>query len=297
MIWHELVNDVVSEIPIVVSYCLLCNSAIVLDRRVDGSVCEFGVSGMLRHSGMVMFDRKTESLWQQFTGKALVGDMAGKNLWVISSQMVAFASALRSYPLAEVLSRETGHQRDYGKSPYAGYDMGGRTMFPVPYESKGQTRPLDRLVAIQAAAGAKAHFLEDVRRAVVKVDKLGDTRSVIFSEPTATSAVDMEDILFCRSVGSVGVFSPVLDGRELKFPKKGSRILDRQTGSEWDIFGRAIAGSLAGRQLEQLNHGVFYAFVWLSFYPQTRVIGGGGSASINSGPTTLNDRPLTGIGR
>ena len=127
----------------------------------------------------------------------------------------------------------------------------------------------------------------------MKTDKLDNTRYVIFAEPTETGAMDIDGVLFSRSVGSVGVFSRILDGRELKSRKKGSRILNRQTGSEWNMFGKAIAGSLVGRQLDPMNHGVFCAFAWLSFYPETRVIGCGGIAPIETTTPGLDDRPLS----
>lgn len=296
LIWHEMVNDVIGDLAVLVSYCPLCNSAIVFDRTVDGKVYDFGVSGMLRHSDMIMFDRQTDSLWQQLTGESVVGELTGKRLWIVSSQMVDFASARNSYPAARVLSKETGHDRAYGSSPYAGYDMGGRTMFPVPYQSKGQTRPLDRLVTIQTEDGAKAHLLEEVRKARVRADKIGDTRYVIFAEPTATSPLDKPNISESKGVGSVGVFSPNVDGRELKFRNRGSKIVDRETGSEWNIFGKAVAGELEGKELKAINHGVFYAFAWLSFYPDTRVVGGGGTAVPLNAPGAVPGRAQPGIG-
>ena len=297
LIWHEMVNDVIGDLSVLVSYCPLCNSAIVFDRTIDGKVYDFGVSGMLRHSDMIMFDRQTDSLWQQLTGEAVVGELLGKRLWIVSSQMVNFGSARASYPQAQVLSKDTGFQRAYGSSPYAGYDMGGRTMFPVPYQSDGQARALDRLVTIQSEDGAKAHLLADMRKARVRADKIGETRYVVFTEPTATSPLDQRTIADSRGVGSVGVFSPIVDGRELKFRKRGEKIVDRETGSEWSIFGKAVAGELEGTQLEPINHGVFYAFAWLSFYPDTRVVGGGGTPGANVGRGAapgIGSRPTPG---
>lgn len=80
LIWHEIVNEEIKGDPILVTFCPLCYSALVFDRTVNGETHEFGVSGFLRHSDLVMFDRKTETLWQQFTGKAIVGDYVGKTL-------------------------------------------------------------------------------------------------------------------------------------------------------------------------------------------------------------------------
>jgi hypothetical protein len=100
------------DTPILVSYCPLCNSAIVFDRRVDAEELDFGVSGMLRNSDMVMYDRQTDSLWQQITGEGIVGHYTGKELRVLPSQMISLERFASTYPNGLVLSRETGCTRD-----------------------------------------------------------------------------------------------------------------------------------------------------------------------------------------
>ena len=101
LMWHELVNDQIGDLPLLVSYCPLCNSALVFDRRVDGKVYDFGVSGMLRNSDMVMYDRQTDSLWQQIGGDAIVGTMTGKKLKLLHSQTVSFENFARTFPRAK----------------------------------------------------------------------------------------------------------------------------------------------------------------------------------------------------
>jgi hypothetical protein len=120
--WHEIVNDRLGGTPVAVTFCPLCYSALVFDRRVDGETLSFGVSGLLRHSDLVMFDRGTETLWQQFTGEAIVGDRVGDTLTKIPSQILSFKQFADTYPDARVLSRDTGYDRPYGRNPYAGYD-------------------------------------------------------------------------------------------------------------------------------------------------------------------------------
>ncbi len=102
LIWHELVNDWIGDTPVLISYCPLCNSAVVFDRRLGGSVYDFGVSGMLRDSDMVMYDRTTESLWQQITGEAIVGTLTGSRLTVLPSQTVSLAVLGDHFPQAKV---------------------------------------------------------------------------------------------------------------------------------------------------------------------------------------------------
>jgi hypothetical protein len=263
LIWHELVNDQMGELPILVSYCPLCNSALVFDRRVDGRVYDFGVSGMLRRSDMVMYDRQTDSLWQQVTGEAIVGTMTGKALALLPSQTLAFATFCEVFPDGRVLSRHTGHERPYGKNPY------------VKYETRNG---LERVVALTQAGRSKAYPFERLRRAGVLEDRLGSLRYVIFFEPETLTALDEQHIAQSRAVGTVGVFSPELEGRRLTFRRRDGRIVDKQTGSTWTVAGTATAGPLAGKRLTPVQHGVYFAFAWLAFYPGTQIVGVAGAS-------------------
>lgn len=111
MIWHEIVNDTFAGLPVAVTYCPLCNSALVFDRRVDGRVLDFGTTGNLRRSNLLMYDRQTESWWQQIGGQALVGKFTGKRLTQLPAQTLAWREFTERYPDGDVLSRDTGHSR------------------------------------------------------------------------------------------------------------------------------------------------------------------------------------------
>ncbi len=272
LIWHELVNDRIGDTPILVSYCPLCLSAIVFDRRVGERTLEFGVSGMLRDSDMVMFDRRTESLWQQLTGEAIVGELWGETLKIVSSQVVDFGSVRKAYPKAKTLSRDTGHRRPYGDSPYAGYEAGGRTIFPVKFRGRGSLKKLDRLLTITAGEEAVAYKMKEVGGRRLIPGEIVGRPYVVFLTPEGAGALDRRKIVDSKPVGSVGVFSPVVDGRALGFQFRDGSFFDEQTGSEWNLFGEAVAGELEGRRLEPLEHGVFFAFAWLTFHPRTQLL-------------------------
>ncbi|PSO50761.1 MAG: hypothetical protein BRC31_07200 [Actinobacteria bacterium QS_5_72_10] len=126
--FHEVVNDVVAGDPLLVTYCPLCNSALAFEHTLDGEVVEFGTSGRLWRSNLVMYDRATRSLWLQFTGEAIVGARVGDQLERLPLQMAAWGDVAQRWPDAEVLSRDTGHDRPYGENPYVGYDEGGSPM-------------------------------------------------------------------------------------------------------------------------------------------------------------------------
>jgi hypothetical protein len=120
--WHEIANDVVGGAPVAVTYCPLCNAAIVFDRGLDGRVLEFGTTGKLRHSDLVMYDRQTETWWQQFTGEAIVGELTGKKLKLLPSRIVSFGAFRAAYPGGPVLVPNDPDFRDYGRNPYTSYD-------------------------------------------------------------------------------------------------------------------------------------------------------------------------------
>lgn len=132
LVWHEIVNDTVGGKPLAITFCPLCGSAIVFDREIDGGVVDFGVSGFLYESNLLMYSREdNESLWSQSLGQAVVGERAGEELVYLPLQLMTFAEAVVEYPNATVLSANTGFTRDYTGNPYAGYEDTEETSFPV----------------------------------------------------------------------------------------------------------------------------------------------------------------------
>lgn len=129
--WHEIVNDTVGNVPVAVTFCPLCGSAIVYERVVDGDTFRFGVSGKLYESNLLMFDHKTESLWSQASGTAVAGDLTDKKLKLVNSVVVSFEEVVNLFPAAKILSVNTGFQRNYKQDPYADYNGNEDLYFPV----------------------------------------------------------------------------------------------------------------------------------------------------------------------
>ncbi|OIO55478.1 hypothetical protein AUJ46_01400 [Candidatus Peregrinibacteria bacterium CG1_02_54_53] len=129
--WHEIVNDTVGGKAVTVTYCPLCATAIVYDRTISKGIAEFGVSGFLYQSNLLMYDRLTDSLWSQATAQAVVGPLTGEKLKAVRSDVVRFSTVQEQYPTARILSTDTGHRRDYGRDPYEGYERDSGTYFPV----------------------------------------------------------------------------------------------------------------------------------------------------------------------
>ena len=272
LVWNELVNDQIGDRPILISYCPLCNTAVTFDRRVEGAARDFGVSGMLRNSDMVMYDRQTDSLWQQATGEAIVGAATGEQLEIVSSQVVSFDDFRESFPDGWVLDRPSPDTR-YGSTPYAGYEFSGRLRAPVDLKRPLPIRPTEQVVAVTMEGRTKAFVFGNLRRSGVVESKIKKNRFVVFHYPDTVSVNDARRIAGSRQVGSVGVFSPELDGKRLKFRRKSGKILDKETGSTWNLFGVATDGPMAGKRLQPVNHRVYYAFALVAFHPRAQIVG------------------------
>lgn len=268
--WHEIVIDEVGGVPVAVTFCPLCYAAIAYDRRVEGQTLTFGVSGMLRHSDLVMFDRETESLWQQLNGEAIVGRFLGTKLTPIPAQIISFEQFVSAYgPSAQVLSRDTGHLRSYGRNPYAGYDDISQRPFLFRGPKDGRLPPMEKVVAVSLGHKDKAYPHSVTRKQRVVHDEVGGQPVVVFHGDGAVSALDKAQISASKEIGSTGVFDPRVNGRHLTFQYQDGQFIDRETRSTWDITGRAVAGELQGQQLPPIPHGNFFAFAWFVFKPET----------------------------
>lgn len=195
LMWHEIVNDSIGGVPVLVTFCPLCNTGMVFDPRLDGQTLTFGVSGLLRHSDMIMYDRQTESWWQQALGQGIVGTHAGRQLTQLPALMESWSSFASAHPDGLVMD-EPDWSRSYGTNPYAGYD----TSRPFLYDGENPPHgidPLERVVRV----GNRAWPL-------TRLSKLGEIREagviLRWSEGQA-SALDSQTIGRGREVGNIRV--------------------------------------------------------------------------------------------
>ncbi len=210
LIWHEIVNDVVGGVPVAVTYCPLCNSAVVFDRRVGGRVLEFGTTGKLRFSDLVMYDRQTESWWQQFLGEAIVGELTGTRLKMLPVRVESFerfkARAVKANAMqAKVQVPTRPEMRRYGANPYVGYDGSAQPfLYRGAYER--EIAPLAYVVAV----GDRGWSLDLLReRGRVEAGDL-----VLTWEPGQNSALDAARIADGRDIGNVVVQRRTAGGPE-----------------------------------------------------------------------------------
>lgn len=155
--WHEIVNDEIGGNPVAVTFCPLCGSGLAFDRSFEGEILEFGVSGKLHNNDLVMYDRNTNTLWQQITGEALVGKHFGKVLKQISMGTQTWESFKKDNPNAVVLSRETGYSRNYNQYPYGSYETDKSVNFPIEGGVDMTLHPKEVVFGIVVGQEAKAY--------------------------------------------------------------------------------------------------------------------------------------------
>ena len=273
--WHEIVNDEVGPVPLTVTFCSLCNTAIAFKREFDGRVLDFGTTGRLRYSNLIMYDRQTETWWQQATGHAIAGQYAGSQLEFHPANIVSWDEFRNNHPDAQVLSRATGFSRAYGRNPYAGYDnVNSRPFLYQGPHTPDTLLPMARVLTVDLVQEAVAYPYDELAASFVIDDTVAGQPITVFWQPGTASALDTGTIATGRDVGTGAAFSRELDGRVLDFEWQGETIRDRQTASTWNLLGTATAGTLQGRKLApvvSINH---FWFSWAAFRPETRVYQG-----------------------
>ena len=243
--FHELVNDVIDDVPLLVTYCPLCGSGVVFDRRVGNDVLLFGNTSALYNSDLVMFDHGSGSYWFQTGGEAVVGPMTGTRLAPLPSSVMTWDQWLALYPETNVLSREQGLGRrasQYDRDPFsnfADYINGGENRFPFPVDAdlvSDSLRPAEIVVAVAIGDQERAYPPTRIGNTTVN-DLLDGVPVVVFSRGT-------------RQVATV--FSPIVEGRLLEFDYTDGSFRDRQTRSVWNLGGFATSGELEGTRLTPL---------------------------------------------
>lgn len=272
LMWHEIVNDTLGEKPLIVTFCPLCNTAIAFERTMDEQVFDFGTTGRLRFSNLIMYDRQTETWWQQATGDAIAGELAGTQLSYYPALMTAWGDFKREYPDGSVLSRETGYSRNYGRNPYAGYDDINQSPFLFQGDlSSSQLPPMARVLTLELDGEAVAYPYEVLSEVQIINDVIANQPVLILWTEGTSSALDTGVIASGRDVGAAVAYSRMLKGEELDFMYAGGKIIDEQTGSTWNILGEAVNGELEGQQLNpviSINH---FWFSWAAFRPETDI--------------------------
>lgn len=273
LIWHEIVNDVVGGVPVSVTYCPLCNSALTFERSVADRVLSFGTSGLLHKSALVMYDRQTKSLWPQLELRAVAGTLTGTDLDTVPTQTVAWSDFLSAHPEAWVLSDDTGHNRPYGTNPYIGYDDPSGDPFLFDGQTPGQLPPMARVVGLGGSSDPVAVPLDLLTESPTRTQEVDGQPVVLWLQPGLRSPLDAGEITEGRRIGAVTAFDPRWDGEELSFAPDGrGGFVDEQTRSTWNALGEAVAGPARGARLTPVEHVDTFWFAWVAYRPETRLV-------------------------
>ena len=260
--FHEMVSHQVNGHDILASYCPLCRSGIVYDRRLPGTEAALvlGNTSALYESDMVMFDHQTGSYWNQISGEAIVGSLTGQRMSILPAQMTTWSMWKSLYPDTQALSEDTGFNRNYRRDPFADYgaelNSGGRFFFPVSDAGRDpRLDPGEIVLGLEVDGVRRAYPLALLGDDVVQ-DTIGQSSVVIFSSTDGPSGAS---------------YSPEIDGRELTFIFEGGQIQDQETGSSWNMAGQAISGELSGAQLKPLPARSTFWFSLVANYPDIEV--------------------------
>ena len=264
LVWHEIVNDVVGNQPVAVTYCPLCFTNQVFNRTLnDGNTVEFGTSGKLYNSNLVMYDRKSNSLWSQALGEGIVGEYAGVKFERIPFDVAYWKEWKELYPESKVLSRDSGSVRPYGADPYGDYYTNDLILFPVANDDK-RLGLKEIIIGLENKDQYKAYKLQEIETKKVINDVIGEDKKI--------ALVSLEPFM-------IRVFDRVIDGNDdgnkivvdLFYNETTNTLIDRVTGSELNFDGKFINKQLQGKKLERLPMDQGFWFEWAAFHPETEV--------------------------
>ena len=260
--FHEIVNDELGGDPVVITYCPLCRSGVVYDRRLDGRTLTFGNTSALYLSDMVMYDEETYSYWWQVPGESIVGALAGERLQPLGSQTMEWRTWLALHPDTRVLSRATGYPRNYERDPFTrlgeSLDEGARPFQSNPGQTDGRLRPSDLVLGIEV----------DGEHAVYSLTAIGDgvRNDVIFGRPI---------VVFGSADGPAGgaffADPEAYDSDRLTFDFADGAWHDLETDSTWDLGGRAVSGSLVGTRLEAAPVRTTFWYAYIAAFPEAEL--------------------------
>lgn len=276
LLWHEVVNDTVGGRPVLIAYDPRTNAARVYERRMLGAGLRFRAVDGFDRGSRLLWDSLTQSWWRQFTGEAIVGDLAGLRLQARPSLLMSLAEFSQAFPNGWVLEPRSRPSRDdtsdYGATNYPGYD--GRMDQPPYFNGVLDPRlpPTARVLTLELNSDAIALPFSHLAGLRVVNDEVGGQPMVALWSPGALSVLDAPRIAEARDVGMAAAHGREVDGRLLTFEFAAGVFRDLETGSVWNLGGQALSGPLAGAQLPPLVHACPFWFAWAAHHPQTRLV-------------------------
>lgn len=255
LVWHEIVNEHFDGKPLLITFCPLCFTGVVFEPIINNEPVAFGTSGKLYNNNLVMYDRKTDTLWSQAKGEAIVGELTGQKLVRYPSLTISWNDFKRAYPEGQVLSRKTGAVRDYTRNPYGTYFEDQDVFFPL---SNIDPRLPNKVIiyGIRTEQEQSAYTYEDVKNENVINDTVGGVELLV---------------IFDQDLKAVRGFNRIVNEETLTFLLDDGELIDRETESVWSFEGNALSGPMKGTQLEVKILENSFWFSWAATFPQTKL--------------------------
>ncbi len=277
----ELSNDSLDGNEMMITFCPMCNAAIVYNRRVKTDKGEqllhFGISGLLMHNDMVMYDRETQSWWEQIMGSAVAGEYAGTSLEMMPAMLISVKDYFKRFPDGEILSPEgieligKNHHRPFHHAYHNNQILD--TAYYLPEKTDPRLPPLERVLDIHVHDHITVYPFQKLALKHVVNETFEGLNFVIFYHGDVVSVMDEDKLSHSKKVGCATAFRSVLDKDTFTFKKHGNDFKDDQTGSLWDITGYCHSGPRKGKQLRPLPHSNHFAFAYLAFFPACEIYG------------------------
>lgn len=278
----ELSNDSVGGEQVMVTFCPMCNAAMAFNRKIkkDGRdiLLTFGISGLLMHNDMIMYDKQTNTWWEQLMGEAIVGELAGTELKMMRALIISAKDYFDRYPDGKILSPEgidiidkTTHHRPFH---HLNHDNGKiDTTYYLPETVDKRLPPLERVLDIHVEQHTMIYPFTAIAKKQVINEVFDNMHFVILYHKDMVSVLDEDDLSKSRRIGSATAFRSTMEGVNYTFHKKGNYFYDDQTHSTWDITGYCREGTLKNKQLMILPHSNHFAFAYLAFFPDAEIYG------------------------
>lgn len=255
--WHEVVNDAQGGLSFVLSYCPLTGTALAWESGTNNTNKEYGVSGLLYNSNLILYDRATDSRWSQMLSRSVWGARAGERAQRLQVIETKFSTLQSMYPAARVLTRNTGWQREYDAYPYDNYRTDDNLLFPVEREDN-RLHPKTRVIGIRSDENniSKVYQLGSFGESTQTINDQFDDRAIVV---VGNSQQDIAAI-YSRDLadGTILNFSPLQDQLPI--------IMTDNEGNIWDVFGMAVSGPRAGTRLESTSSYTAFWFAWAAFH-------------------------------
>ena len=261
--WHEIINDVVGDKNIAVTYCPLTGTGIGWNRTINGSTTTFGVSGLLYNTNLIPYDRETDSNWSQIRLDCVNGDRMGAQVETLPIVEMNWKTWKTLYPNSEIVSLNTGINRSYGRYPYGSYRTDNSLNFPISTHDNRLHRK-ERVLGVINGNTAKVYRFSSFETNTINV--IADTYKG-------------EKLVVCGSkeLNFLVAYKRTLDGQELQFTAlqnaSDDAVMEDQEGNRYNVFGEAVAGPRKGQRLNATRSFIGYWFSWGTFYPEPEIYG------------------------